>query len=96
MSIEVVFGKNGFYHPAYGRLGRGNNKGTVYTLPDEFKEKGMLPSSATILPKAKVDDVLEANDQRKPVKPKIVDEAQFDKNVKGAAAAKGSSKEPLE
>lgn len=34
--IRVRFDKNGFYHPAYGRLGRGANAGTVYELPDEF------------------------------------------------------------
>lgn len=36
MTINVQFGKNGFYHPAYGRLGRGGNKNAIYQLPDEF------------------------------------------------------------
>ena len=34
--IRVRFDKNGFYHPAYGRLGRGANVGVVYEMPDEF------------------------------------------------------------
>ena len=38
MAIKVIFGKNGFYHPSYGRLGRGAGKGTVYELPDTFAE----------------------------------------------------------
>ena len=39
MPIKVRFSKNGFYHPAYGRLGRGKNEGRVYMLPDIFGEK---------------------------------------------------------
>ena len=38
MAIRVRFDKNGFYHPAYGRLGRGKNEGRVYVLPDAFGE----------------------------------------------------------
>lgn len=37
--MKVKFGKNGFIHPAYGRLGRGNNSGQWYTLPAVFGEK---------------------------------------------------------
>mgnify|MGYP003634828114 CR=1 FL=1 len=37
--IRVQFDKNGFYHPAFGRLGRGEaNKGRIYGLPDQFGE----------------------------------------------------------
>jgi len=97
MSIQVVFGKNGFYHPAYGRMGRGEFRGFVYTLPDEFKAKGMLPKSAKIIEdESEMEEVLEANDQTKPIKAKVVDTAQFEKNVKPAKKASGSSKEPLE
>lgn len=39
MAITVRFDKNGFYHPAYGRLGRGKNEGRVYKLPDAFGEE---------------------------------------------------------
>jgi hypothetical protein len=40
MAIKVRFDKDGWYHPAYGRLGRGDkHAGTVYTLPDMFGEK---------------------------------------------------------
>lgn len=38
MAITVRFDKNGFYHPAYGRLGRGKNEGKIYKLPDAFGE----------------------------------------------------------
>lgn len=39
MSIKVRFDKHGFYHPAYGRLGRGDkHRGQIYQLPDEFAE----------------------------------------------------------
>lgn len=37
--IKVKFGKNGFYHPAFGRLGRGGAAGTIYELPDAFGEE---------------------------------------------------------
>ncbi len=38
MAIRVRFDKNGFYHPAFGRLGRGKNEGRIYVLPDVFGE----------------------------------------------------------
>lgn len=39
MAIKVRFDKDGWYHPAFGRLGRGDkNAGTIYTLPDQFGE----------------------------------------------------------
>lgn len=38
-TIRVRFDKHGFYHPTFGRLGRGENKGRVYVLPKEFAEK---------------------------------------------------------
>lgn len=38
MAIRVRFDKNGFYHPSFGRLGRGKDAGTVYRLPDMFAE----------------------------------------------------------
>ena len=47
MSINVRFDKAGFYHPAFGRMGRGKNAGRVYTLPEFFAEEGKLPASAT-------------------------------------------------
>lgn len=39
MAIRVQFDKNGWYHPAFGRLGRGDNKGRIYELPDAFGKK---------------------------------------------------------
>lgn len=39
MAIRVRFDKNGFNHPAFGRLGRGKNQGRVYVLPDQFGER---------------------------------------------------------
>jgi len=85
MSIHVVFGKNGFYHPAFGRMGRGDaNRGLVYTLPDAFKEKGMLPSSAEIVDAEDLDEVLEEIEQLKAIKPKVVDETKLPKAATGA------------
>lgn len=37
--MKVKFDKHGFYHPAFGRLGRGNGAGSWYTLPAVFAEK---------------------------------------------------------
>lgn len=42
MSIKVRFDKNGYYHPAFGRLGRGKNAGRVYVLPDEFGQREIV------------------------------------------------------
>ena len=40
MAIKVRFDKAGFYHPAFGRLGRGDaNRGRIYQLPDQFAER---------------------------------------------------------
>ena len=34
MAIKVRFDKAGYYHPAFGRLGRGDKgSGAIYTLP---------------------------------------------------------------
>ena len=37
--MKVKFDKHGFYHPAFGRLGRGNGGGLWYTLPSVFAEQ---------------------------------------------------------
>jgi len=107
MTIKVVFGKNGFYHPNFGRLGRGdNNRGKVYTLPDEFAEKGMLPTSARILEsEEEVSEALEEAEQKVPEKPKMVDPDVFKEKVTGRGTVKspdsaqkrttGSDKKPL-
>jgi hypothetical protein len=40
MSIRVRFDNDGWYHPMFGRLGRGDgNAGKIYVLPDMFGEK---------------------------------------------------------
>ena len=36
--MKVRFDKHGFYHPSFGRIGRGKNKGQWYTLPNVFAE----------------------------------------------------------
>jgi hypothetical protein len=78
MPINVRFDKVGFYHPAFGRMGRGKNAGRVYTLPDFFKTEGKLPASATIIEdKAELEEILEEEGQTKPIKPKVVDEVQL-------------------
>ena len=39
MPFQVKFAKNGFYHAAFGRLGRGQrNGGKIYTMPDWLRE----------------------------------------------------------
>ena len=40
--MKVKFDKHGFYHPAFGRLGRGNQRNVWYTLPSVFAEKETL------------------------------------------------------
>ena len=40
MAIKVRFDKDGWYHPAFGRLGRGDkDAGKIYALPDMFGER---------------------------------------------------------
>jgi len=81
MSITVVFDKSGFYHPAYGRMGLGKNQGIPYVLPDAFKNKGRLPASARIIKGDEVDAALEEAEVTKPIKPKVVDETQYEQAV---------------
>jgi hypothetical protein len=78
MPINVRFDKVGFYHPAFGRMGRGKNAGRVYTLPDFFAAEGKLPASAEVIEdKTQLEDILEEEGQTKPIKPKVVDEVQL-------------------
>lgn len=93
MPIDVRFDKAGFYHPAYGRMGRGKFAGKVYSLPDIFREAGMLPATAEIIDDKEVlEEVLEDEEQRKPIKPKVVDEEQLKRTEKAASA--GSRRRP--
>lgn len=85
MSITVVFDKSGFYHPAYGRMGLGKNQGIPYVLPDAFKNDGRLPSTAKIIKGAEVEAVLEEAEVTKPIKPKVVDETQYERAVAAPA-----------
>lgn len=91
MPILVRFERNGFYHPAVGRLGMGANAGKIYSLPDEFREDGMLPKSTEILDDVDeeiLEEVLEEAGQTRVDKPKL-DRAELERAV---AAAKGQSK----
>ena len=83
MGIKVQFDKNGFYHPAFGRLGRGDkDRNKVYELPDGFAEPGKLPTTARIIEsKEALEEILEEEEQAKPVKPKIVDEEALEKSI---------------
>jgi len=87
MSIDVRFDRAGFHHPAYGRMGRGKQAGLLYTLPDIFAKPGMLPVSAEIVSKDELPDLLEELEQTRPIKPKVVDEAQLERAQKAAADA---------
>jgi len=94
MTINVRFDKAGFYHPAYGRMGRGKNAGRVYALPDFFEAEGKLPASAQIIEsKAELEEILEEEEQPKPIKPKVVDEEQL-KRSEQAAQPKGGNRRP--
>lgn len=95
MPINVRFDKNGFYHPAFGRMGRGKNAGRVYSLPDFFSAPGKLPSSAQVIEdKAKLEEILEEEDQPKPIKPKVIDEEQLKRAEKAAAERPVSNRRP--
>ncbi len=96
MPINVRFDKNGFYHPAYGRLGRGKNAGHIYSLPDFFGDEGKLPLSATIIEdKEQLEDVLEEEEQKKPIKPKVVDEEQLKRAQSATTAPKDNRRPPV-
>lgn len=88
--IFVRFDKQGFYHPAYGRLGRGKAEGFIYRLPAEFGTPGELPSSAEILDRSGAERIVEesTDEDGKPElairKPKVVDEEQLDRTITGA------------
>lgn len=88
MAIQVQFDKHGWYHPAFGRLGRGDkSRGKIYSLPDAFAEEGRLPSNATIIDPEELDETLEDAEQDKPIKPKVADE-----DALNAAAAPGAGR----
>lgn len=92
MAINVIFDKNGFYHPVYGRMGRGKNQGLVYTLPDAFEKAGMLPNTAEIIDDPEdLEETLEDNEQRKPIKPKVLDEDRAQKITGAGRKRKASS-----
>ena len=95
MPINVRFDKSGFYHPAFGRMGRGKNAGRVYSLPDFFAAEGKLPLTAEIIEnKAKLDEILEEEEQAKPIKPKVVDEVQLQRAENAAEPAAASNRRP--
>ena len=92
MAINVMFDKNGFYHPVYGRLGRGRNQGRVYALPDEFATNGMLPATATIVEdEDELEDILEEEGQRRPTKPQVLNEEQAEKITGAGRKRKAAS-----
>lgn len=92
MAIQVQFDKHGWYHPAFGRLGRGDkNRNVVYTLPDAFGEEGRLPATAKVIEAEELDDVLEELEQAKPVKPKVADEDALEKVVAPGAGRRAKA-----
>jgi len=94
MPINVRFDKVGFYHPAFGRMGRGKNASRVYSLPDFFADNGKLPASAEIIEdKAQLAAILEEEEQTKPIKPKVVDEEQL-KRAQAPAPVIDSNRRP--
>ena len=98
MPIQVMFDKNGFYHDAFGRMGRGKQSGVVYTLPDVFKEQGMLPKTAEIITDPEVlEDILDEVGQKKPIKPVVASEealtkAKRDRGIKDSKTEDGPSR----
>lgn len=95
MPINVRFDKVGFYHPAYGRMGRGKNAGRVYTLPDFFADEGKLPVSAEVIAdREQLEEVLEEEGQTKPIKPKVVDEEQLKRSENGSRPATSGNRRP--
>jgi hypothetical protein len=104
MAIHVQFDKHGWYHPAFGRLGRGDKaRGTVYMLPDKFGEKDektgkflMLPQTAVIIDSEELDEVLEELDQPKPVKPKVSDPDALEKTSAPGAGRRAKTQSAQE
>lgn len=96
MPINVRFDKVGFYHPAYGRMGRGKNAGRVYSLPDFFAAEGKLPASAEIIEdKEQLEEILEEENQPKPIKPKVVDEEQLKRSEQAAKPVSDNRRPPV-
>jgi hypothetical protein len=95
MPVNVRFDKNGFYHPAFGRMGRGKNAGRVYSLPEFFVKEGKLPATAEIIEdKEQLETILEDEGQTKPIKPKIVDEVQLKLAEEAPTSAAESTRRP--
>lgn len=79
--MKVKFDKNGFYHPAYGRLGRGNSVNQWYTLPAVFGEKETIDIpiwDATSKPKREVGTKSVTRYKYLPQSAEILEDEAFD------------------
>ena len=79
--MKVKFDKHGFYHAAYGRLGRGNSVNQWYTLPAVFGEKETIKVpiyDPTSKPKREVDTKTITRYKYLPQSATILEEADFD------------------
>jgi|TARA_R110000772_G_scaffold226148_1_gene336824 hypothetical protein len=79
--MKVKFDKHGFYHPAFGRLGRGRNVNTWYTLPAVFSEQETIDIpiwDATSKPKREVGTKSVTRYKYLPQSAEILEEAAFD------------------
>ena len=89
--MYVRFDKNGFYHPAFGRMGQGRRRGDVYKLPDDiFAAEGALPSTAEVLDVSRdeLQDILADHGQSRVHTPVVIDEEQHRAAVARSKRAK--------
>ena len=87
MAIRVRFAKNGCYHPAFGRLGRGKNEGKVYVLPDSFGEQETVEVpvfDATARPRRQTGSRTVTRYKYLPSSCEVLDEKELEKQIEEA------------
>ena len=94
--VAVRFPRKGFYHPAFGRLGVGEDADTIYDLPDNFADPETLPKGTEIIEDPdELDEALDENEQKAPAKVKLASDAKETMPAKKRKTAQaGAKKKP--
>ncbi len=98
MAIQVQFDKNGWYHPAFGRLGRGDQNGKIYELPDVFgqKEEVTIPvMDRSSKPPRKIDERKVTRYKLLPSTVRILGKEDMDELVEEARDANEPEPKPV-
>lgn len=91
-TIRVRFDKHGMYHPSFGRMGRGDNKGKVYVLPGIFAEKETIKvpiMDRRTFPPQQIGEREITRYKHLPKSAEIIDDPEWEKAQKRAKVENG-------